>query len=278
MGDSIIHGVPMVLLLVSLGFFAGGYGTLVGLGGAVVLIPVLLLSYPDSEPQILTSITMGVVFINALTGTSAYARQKRIDYCNGVYFAIASIPGTIVGVWVLSYIHQQMFSIIFGAVLLIFSVVIWLRPKSEQVVVPSDETNCALTVRSGVHFDYACNRPLGIILSFVVGFIAGLLGIGGGIIHMPILLYVLHFPVHIATATSHFILAFTGLAGALTHAIAGTYVQSWNILLWIVLGVIPGAYVGAWLSPKIKGLMLVRLLALALVLVGVRLVVLGIWG
>jgi hypothetical protein len=109
-----------------------------------------------------------------------------------------------------------------------------------------------------------------------VGFIAGLLGIGGGIIHVPMLIYVLCFPEHIATATSHFILVFTGLTGTLTHAASGTYAQSWKILLWIALGVIPGAQLGAWLSPKIKGLVLVRLLVLALVLAGVRLVIVGI--
>ena len=92
------------------------------------------------------------------------------------------------------------------------------------------------------------------------------------------LIYVLGFPAHIATATSHFILVFTGLTGTLTHAASGTYAQSWHILLWIALGVIPGAQLGAWLSPKIKGLVLIRLLALALVLAGVRLVLVGIIG
>jgi len=278
MGDSFVHGFPLIVLLLSVGFLAGSYGTLVGLGGAVVLTPVLLLLYPDADPQVLTSITMGVVFINALSGTFAYARQKRIDYRNGIYFAIATIPGTIIGVWTLSYIPQQAFTIIFGIVLLVFSVIIWLRPKTKQTTVASKGTNCVLIDRTGMCFNYTCNRPLGIALSFIVGFIAGMLGIGGGIIHMPMLLYVLHFPVHIATATSHFILVFTGLTGTLTHASSGTYAQSGQILLWIALGVIPGAHVGAWLSPKIKGLMLVRLLALALVLAGIRLVVLGIWG
>ncbi|MCL2281601.1 MAG: sulfite exporter TauE/SafE family protein [Dehalococcoidia bacterium] len=278
MGDSFIQGFPLILLLVGLGFFAGSYGTLVGIGGAVVLTPVLLLLYPQADPQVLTSITMGVVFLNALSGTLAYARQKRIDYRNGIYFAIATIPGTIIGVWTLSYIPQQMFSIIFGIMLLIFSAIIWLRPKTKQPSASSAQSNCVVVDRSGKNFSYNCNRPLGMALSFFVGFIAGLLGIGGGIIHMPMLLYVLHFPVHIATATSHFMLVFTGLTGTLTHATAGTYAQSWQILLWIALGVIPGAQIGAWLSPKIKGLMLVRLLVLALVLAGARLVILGIWG
>jgi len=278
MGDSFIQGFPLILLLVGLGFLAGSYGTLVGIGGAVVLTPVLLLLYPQADLQVLTSITMGVVFINSLSGTLAYARQKRIDYRNGLFFAVATIPGTIVGVWTLRYIPQQAFSIIFGCMLLVFSVIIWLRPKIKPAQELSGRSDSVIVDRAGMRFSYNCNRPLGMALSFAVGFIAGLLGIGGGIVHMPMMLYALHFPVHIATATSHFMLVFTGITGTLTHASAGTYSQSWQVLLWIALGVIPGAQIGARLSRKIKGLILVRLLALALVIAGVRLVILGVWG
>jgi uncharacterized membrane protein YfcA len=274
-----LSGTPLVLFLVAVGFLAGSYGTLVGIGGAVVLTPVLLLLYPQAQPEALTSITMGIVFLNALSGTTAYARQRRIDYRNGIFFALATVPGTIFGVWTLQYLPQRVFAVIFGIMLLIFSALIWLRPKTRaapQAV--SGSSTSVLVDRNGEKFVYSCNRPLGVALSFGVGFIAGLLGIGGGILHVPMLIYVLCFPEHIATATSHFILVFTGLTGTLTHAASGTYVQSWHILLWIALGVIPGAQLGAWLSPKIKGLMLIRLLVLALVLAGVRLVVVGILG
>ena len=275
MGNSqFFTGTALAFFLVAVGFLAGSYGTLIGIGGAVILTTVLLILYPDARPEALTSITMGIVFLNALSGTTAYARQRRIDYRNGIYFALATVPGTIFGVWTLHYIPQKAFSLIFGTVLLIFSVLIWLRPKigTGAVTVPGTG-NTYLTDRTGEKFEYTCNRPLGIMLSFIVGFIAGLLGIGGGIIHVPVLIYVLCFPAHIATATSHFILVFTGLTGTMTHAVSGTYYQVWPILLWIALGVIPGAQVGAWLSPKIKSLVLMRLLVLALVLAGVRLIV-----
>jgi len=278
MGDSFVHGFPLILLLVGLGFLSGGYGTLVGIGGAVVLTPVLLVLYPQAEPQVLTSVTMGVVLLNSLSGTFAYARQKRIDYRNGIYFAIATVPGTVIGVWALRFIPQQVFTFIFGIMLLIFSAVIWLRPKVKTAYDSSDQANYASADRFGMRFSFDCNRLQGMAYSCIVGFIAGFMGIGGGIIHMPMLLYVLHFPVHIATATSQFMLVFTGISGALTHATTGAYAQSWQILLWMALGVIPGAQVGAWLSPRVKGSMLVRLLALALVLAGVRLVIRGIWG
>jgi len=274
-----LSGVLLILFLVGLGFLAGSYGTLVGIGGAVVLTPVLLFLYPQAQPEALTSITMGIVFLNALSGTSAYARQRRIDYRNGIIFALATIPGTIFGVWTVHYLPQRVFEVIFGGMLLIFSTIIWLRPKTgSNPTAASAASANVITDRGGEKFVYSCNRPLGVTLSLCVGFIAGLLGIGGGIIHVPMLIYILGFPAHIATATSHFILVFTGLTGTLTHAASGTYAGSWQILLWIALGVIPGAQVGAWLSPKVRGLILIRLLALALVMAGLRLVLVGILG
>ena len=273
------NGAALIVFLVGLGVLVGAYGTLVGIGAAVVLTPVLLLLYPHADPQALTAITMGVVFLTALSGTAAYARLRRIDYRNGIYFALATVPGTILGVLVLNYIPQRVFEAIFGAALLIFSVIIWMRPKlGESQPSTSKGTPTTLVDRRGEIFTYSCNRRLGIALSFAVGFVAGLLGIGGGIIHMPVLIYVLCFPAHVATATSHFILVFTGLTGTLTHAASGSYAQVWQILLPIAIGVIPGAQLGAWLSHRVKGLVLVRLLVLALVLAGARLLVVGISG
>jgi uncharacterized membrane protein YfcA len=274
-----LSGIPLVLCLIGLGFLAGGYGTLVGIGGAVVLTPVLLILYPDAQPGALTSVTMGVVFINALSGTVAYVRQRRIDFRNGLLFALATVPGTVFGVWTLGFVPQQIFEIIFGLALLVFSVIIWMRPGIDiNPGVKPGHKMIVITDCKGETFTYTCNRSLGILLSFGVGFIAGLLGIGGGIIHVPALIYMLGFPAHIATATSHFILVFTGLAGTITHTASGVYAQSWQILLWIALGVIPGAQLGAWLSPKLKGALLIRLLVLALALGGVRLVIAGIMG
>jgi hypothetical protein len=276
-----LSGIPLVLFLAGLGFLAGSYGTLVGIGGVVVLTPVLLILYPQAEPEALTGITMGIVFLNSLSGTLAYARQRRIDYRNGILFALATVPGTVLGVWTLQFVPQRLFEVIFGVMLLFFSTIVWMRPQIELVPGAGERKGhqrVVLTDRKGETFTYTCNRSLGIGLSFGVGFIAGLLGIGGGIIHVPMLIYVLCFPAHIATATSHFILVFTGLTGTLTHAASGTYAQSWQVLLWIALGVIPGAQVGAWLSPRIKGLILIRLLVLALVLAGVRLIVVGALG
>ena len=76
-------GFEHYLGLIALGIAVGAYGTLIGAGGGFVLMPVLLLLYPNQSADVLTSISLAVVFFNALSGSEAYALMKRIDYRSG---------------------------------------------------------------------------------------------------------------------------------------------------------------------------------------------------
>jgi len=265
---AILAGSPLFYaLLVTIGLAVGTYGTLVGLGGGVILLPILLILFPGAPPEILTSISLSVVFLNAASGTIAYARQGRIDYHSGILFALATIPGTIIGVWLLKFLEARTFNTIFGTLLIIASLFLLSRPRTNGLA-----TNEASTTseRSGSS-RHQVRQVLGSGLSFAVGFIAGLLGIGGGVIHVPMMIYILRFPVHVATATSHFILVFTALSGVLTHLALGAGFGNWQVVLFIALGIIPGAQLGALLSRRLRTTLIVRLLALALIVLGLRL-------
>ena len=109
------------------------------------------------------------------------------------------------------------------------------------------------------------------MISFFVGFLSSLLGIGGGIIHVPALTTLLNFPLHIATATSHFILAVMALGGTIVHIIQGNFKGEWLRTISIGAGIIVGAQVGAYFSNKLKDKLIIRILAFALLAVGVRL-------
>ena len=92
-----------------LGIVIGAYGTIIGAGGGFVLMPILLLLYPEQSPELLTAISLAVVFFNASSGSAAYARMKRIDYKSGIIFSIATIPGAILGSISTSYINRNVF-------------------------------------------------------------------------------------------------------------------------------------------------------------------------
>jgi uncharacterized protein len=117
--------------------------------------------------------------------------------------------------------------------------------------------------------------PLALVLSFFVGCISSLVGVGGGIIHVPAMVHFLGFPVHAATATSHFILALTALIGMGVHLAQGDWASGLNRILGLSIGVVIGAQVGARLSTRIHGQWILRGLAVALGLVGIRVLVLA---
>jgi len=124
-------------------------------------------------------------------------------------------------------------------------------------------------------YDYAYDLKKGSILSVFVGYFSPLLGIGGGIIHVPAMVEWLRFPVHIATATSHFILAVMATVSVIVHIYQGSYSDPLilKMSIGLIIGVIPGAQLGAFLSRKIKGKMIIKALAVSLAIVGIRILI-----
>ena len=107
----------------------------------------------------------------------------------------------------------------------------------------------------------------------LVALISGLLGIGGGILRVPVLVYLLHFPVHIGVATALFVEVIMAFSATLTHIITGTFHHGVHRTVSLAIGVMLGAQLGAHLSQRLKGRWLIRLLALTLGLVGIRILI-----
>lgn len=268
--------VEYIILLITIGLAVGCIGTLIGAGGGFVLMPVLMLMNPSESPELLTSISLAVVFFNALSGSAAYAKMKRIDFKSGLFFSAATIPGAVLGALTVSMINRHIFNIIFGVLLIAISIFLFIKPrfKTEQnTELKKGHSSRTLTDLDGTTYSYSFNLTGGIILSLFVGYISSLLGIGGGIIHVPAMVNFLNFPIHIATATSHFVLAIMALAGTLVHIFNGSFSKGMWTTLTISGGVLIGAQIGARLSNKIHGLWIIRGLALALGLVGIRMLV-----
>lgn len=267
----------MALFLGLMGVGIGLYGTLIGAGGGVVLVPLLLYLYPEESPRVITTISLIVVFLNAFSGTIAYHRLKRIDYKTGLAFSAATVPGAILGVLATFLLSREVFQIIFGIVLTAVSIYIFWRPGAKAVTTRRSQGSASRCIvdREGTRYEFAFDFKLGIIISLLVGFAAGLLGIGGGVIHVPAMVGILCFPAHIATATSHFVLVVTTFFAIITHMVAGDLAISWGQVIVLGAGVILGAQIGARLSSRVGGKAIVRLLAVALLFLGIRLLWVG---
>ncbi len=263
-------------MLLPLGLSVGAFGTLVGAGGGFILVPVLLFLYPKKDPETITAISLFVVWANATSGSVAYGLQKRIDYRSGAWFAVATLPGAVAGAILVGYIPRRTFDGMFSFVLVVLGLVLLVRAASNAIHPPTTGWSTVrrqITDRHGNTYRYSFQMWKGVAISTVVGFVSSLLGIGGGVIHVPVMATVLHFPVHIAAATSHFVLAFMALEGTGVHFATGALEldRSFVQALLLAAGAVPGAQVGAYLSRRIHDAHIIRALAVGLVLVGLRL-------
>ena len=116
---------------------------------------------------------------------------------------------------------------------------------------------------------------IGAGVSTIFGFISSFLGIGGGFLYVPALIYLLNFPVHVATATSLFVLTLTSLTGSATHFAAGLFHHGFRQAIGLSIGAIVGAQIAARLSRRLHGDWIIRSLAVALAVVGLRLIALA---
>lgn len=240
-------------------------------------MPMLLLLYPYENPEVITSISLAVIFFNVLSGSVAYSRMKRIDYKSALLFSTATIPGTILGVITVASVPRRLFDTLFGIIMILAAAFLLLRPQNKQEI---QQTNFLhsfkrLIVESnGATHSFSYNPSLGMSISLFVGYISSLLGIGGGLIHVPAMIRLLNFPVHIATATSHFILVIITLVGTLLHMLNGSFTPGIGRMIPLAIGVIIGAQWGARLSSRVQGVWIIRSLAIALGFVGLRILIL----
>jgi uncharacterized membrane protein YfcA len=217
--------------------------------------------------------SLAVVFFNAASGSLAYARMRRVDLVSGLMFAAATIPGAILGALTTYLIPRRTFDAVFGALLITGSVYLFLCPKGPCAPVLRHHTGRfrrTLVERDGTSHTWSYNPYVGVGISVVVGFASSLLGMGGGIIHVPVLAQLLDFPIHVATATSHFTLAIMALVGTLVHLATGELVPGFGRIAALGVGVVVGAQVGAALSQRVEGVWIMRGLSVALGVVGVR--------
>jgi uncharacterized membrane protein YfcA len=174
-------------------------------------------------------------------------------------------------------ISRSLFSIVFGGLLILLALYLLLKKEGHKKIPVNKGYGKSTQVRiltdsNGETYRYSYNRTVGWGISLLVGFISPILGIGGGIIHVPALINWLQFPVHIATATSHFILAVMSIVSVIVHIAQGSYQDPaiQRMVLYLGMGAIIGAQFGAYFSHRIKGRAIERALAVSLGLVGIR--------
>jgi len=238
------------LWLIPLGFAAGVLGSIIGLGGGIIIVPVL--TFFGFPPTLAASNSIFAVFSNAVASSISYAKQKRIQYSIGLKLGLLSIPGTIVGAYVSSDITPSLFKILFALILISASIYIFSKRKIEP---------------KGHHISKQI-MLLAIGASFLAGIISGLFGVGGGIVFVPLMVIAMGLSMKNAAPTSQFILLFASASALVSHTILG-HPDFYQALL-LASGAFAGGLVGARLSLEIKERGLKILISIVMIAVAVK--------
>ncbi|MCG1027200.1 sulfite exporter TauE/SafE family protein [Virgibacillus halodenitrificans] len=246
------------LLLLIIGIIAGGYGTIVGAGGGFIFVPALLILL-DMDPVIAAGSGLVIVLINSFTGVLGYAKQKKINYKIALTIGISALPGALLGVWLLQAYSSQYFYVIFATILVGLGIFLFSKNSPWEGKLLSKKKQPERNAPKDAWF-----IPLGLVM----GILSSYLGIGGGWLLVPILIYVFHVPTHRAAATSILSLCLYSLIGVLSQLYYSNI--DWMTVVFGGTGVILGANIGVFLSQRIPGKVILQMLSVVLVIIGVR--------
>lgn len=221
------------LWLVPLGFAAGVLGSMLGLGGGVIIVPVL--TFLGFSPSLSASNSLFAALSNAVGSTISYSRQKRIDYSLGIKLGLLCVPGTILGAIISDDVSPTLFKVLFGLLMIAMAVYIFLKKREGQ----SREKVLSKQI-----------MILAVGSSFFAGIISSFFGVGGGVVFVPLMVIGMGMAIKRAAPTSQLILLFATLSGVTVHSLLGhpDFLQAGLL----AAGSFVGGLVGGQLSHKIK--------------------------
>lgn len=218
--------------LVPLGFVAGVIGSMIGLGGGFVMVPVL--TFFGYTPTLAASDSLFAAFSNAVASSTSYARQKRIVYSLGIKLALISIPGTVLGAYISDEISSSLFKLLFAFVLVGSGIYIYMRRNMETK--EYHLTKQVMLLSAGA--------------SFFAGIISSLFGIGGGTVFVPLMVIVIGLSMKLAAPTSQFILMFAAASGMIVHTVLGH--SNFYEAGLLSIGAFAGGILGSRLSTRVS--------------------------
>ncbi len=241
-------------LLVIFGFCAGLLGALTGIGGGILLTPILALHFGIPIRQAIGTSLVAVITTSAAS-SSVHLQRHTTDIRLGMTLELATSFGAAVTAYLVGYFNRNFLEGLFAAFLLYSSIMILSkRGKTDAGDESTPSLNGEITIPP-----YEPRRyPLGLGASLVAGGLSGLLGIGGGPIKVPVMYLFMNVPLMVATATSNFMIGVTAAASAIVYYRRGD-IQV-EIAAPLAVGVFLGSLLGARLAPRVHTKIVVYLL------------------
>jgi len=237
-----------------IGFGAGFLGSLIGVGGGIIITPAL--SYMHFSPTVIASSSLFAVFATSISSTLTYVKRKYVNYWLGIRLAIPAIPGSILGGFLTDFVLIDEFKIYFA--ILLISVGVYILIKNKIIRKNIDTINAPLLLF------------ILIVGSFSAGVISSFFGVGGGIIFVPILVIIYKMKMINASPTSQFTLLISAIIGLTTHIILNHPEYSYGLLL--AIGSFLGAQLGSRSIHRINENILSKMLSFSLIIIAINLI------
>lgn len=240
--------LTLALIIGSASFFAGLLGSLTGLGGGIIIVPLLTLGF---HVQLRYAIGASLISVIATSSgaAAAYVREGFTNVRVGMLLEVATTIGALIGAILSGYIPTSALAVLFGLVLL-FTAYRSLQPREDHVILTTpDPWSSRLRLDStyptptGEQAYSVQHVPAGFSLMFVAGILSALLGIGSGIIKVLAMDQLMRLPFKVSTTTSNFMIGVTAAASAGVYLHRG-YINP-TLAFPVMLGVLAGALVGA---------------------------------
>jgi uncharacterized membrane protein YfcA len=239
-----------------IGIAAGIVGSLLGLGGGIIISPILTLT--GSLPSQVASTSLLAVASTGASSTLSYSIKKKIKYSIGIKIAAFAVPFSVIGALVSSSLNPDEFKLYFAILLISTSLYLLVRkPINEN---RRNQENRGRLISNTLLYGG----------SSAAGLISSLFGIGGGIIFVPLLFAVKRLSMQQSVATSQLSILITSVAGILTHSVL--FQQDYVFAGSIALGALIGAQVGSFIAIKISERVLTTLFSFSLIIISIQLI------
>ncbi|HEY8795068.1 MAG TPA: sulfite exporter TauE/SafE family protein [Gemmatimonadaceae bacterium] len=250
-----MHVLTFTLLTLAGALLAGLVGALTGLGGGVVLVPLLTLGL-GVDIRYAIGASLVCVIATSSGAAAAFVKEGFTNIRVGMFLEIATTVGALLGTVLAVYVSSSTLAVIFGIVLL-FSAAQSMRERVEHIAVTEPGTiGDRLRLGSTYPHDGALvaygveHVPAGFAMMFAAGILSALLGIGSGVVKVLAMDRAMHLPYKVSTTTSNFMIGVTAAASAGVYLHRG-YIDP-ALVMPVVLGVLAGATIGARLLARVR--------------------------
>ena len=277
-----MHNLFEFTLLIAAGsLLAGLLGSLTGLGGGVIIVPLLTLVFHVDIRYAIGASLVSVIGTSS-GAAAAYLKEGFSNIRVGMFLELATTLGALCGAYVATRVPTAAIAIVFGVVLLYSA---WTSIKPDENVPIQERTDrlAAMLKLDGTYPEMEEPRayhvrgvPLGFGIMYVAGALSGLLGIGSGAVKVLAMDRVMSIPFKVSTTTSNFMIGVTAAASAGIYLHRG-YIDP-GLSMPVVLGVLPGALLGARILPGAKVRTLRIIFGVAIAAVAVEMMLKGVKG